>query len=323
MADRYLLESGSPDGYLLEDSTGVLLLEGTAAASPFFSSLGVQPGITKTKYSNSLNVVANLLLTTLAVAAVSNIPRAPLEQQGKRAVQIQAFQPPNLLLSTLTPAVVPIPVGRQQTTSAPITRRINEIDNTRNAVLLDRIGTPVGRQQTLSAPYARTQLAVQLQGTNLSLQAAVVQPFPPGVQQTSSSPFSAVVAPTFHVPNVTINLPVAPTAPVGQQQTSSTPYVAVQNTTYVHPNLVLSAPRTYTLSIGGTITFSGTLLMVRERAINPTGDITFSGAAIRENTNIIEPSGILTFSGTGSMQFVPAAGGNITSRLPMTGAGIT
>lgn len=33
MADRYLLESGAPDGYLLEDSSGVLILEaGTAAA---------------------------------------------------------------------------------------------------------------------------------------------------------------------------------------------------------------------------------------------------------------------------------------------------
>ncbi len=32
MADRYLLESGAPDGYLLEDSSGVLLLEGVEAA---------------------------------------------------------------------------------------------------------------------------------------------------------------------------------------------------------------------------------------------------------------------------------------------------
>jgi hypothetical protein len=31
MADRYLLESGAPDGYLLEDGTGVLLLEVVAA----------------------------------------------------------------------------------------------------------------------------------------------------------------------------------------------------------------------------------------------------------------------------------------------------
>ena len=29
MADRYLLESGAPDGYLLEDGTGVLILDVT------------------------------------------------------------------------------------------------------------------------------------------------------------------------------------------------------------------------------------------------------------------------------------------------------
>ena len=33
MADRYLLESGAPDGYLLEDGSGVLLLEQQAAAA--------------------------------------------------------------------------------------------------------------------------------------------------------------------------------------------------------------------------------------------------------------------------------------------------
>lgn len=31
MADRYLLEQGAPDGFLLEDGSGVLLLEGEAA----------------------------------------------------------------------------------------------------------------------------------------------------------------------------------------------------------------------------------------------------------------------------------------------------
>lgn len=34
MADRYLLESGAPDGYLLEDSSGVLLLEGASGPPP-------------------------------------------------------------------------------------------------------------------------------------------------------------------------------------------------------------------------------------------------------------------------------------------------
>lgn len=31
MADRYLLESGSPNGYLMEDGGGVLILEFTVA----------------------------------------------------------------------------------------------------------------------------------------------------------------------------------------------------------------------------------------------------------------------------------------------------
>jgi len=38
MADRYLLESGAPDGYLLEDGTGVLLLE-EPSADVFFENL--------------------------------------------------------------------------------------------------------------------------------------------------------------------------------------------------------------------------------------------------------------------------------------------
>jgi hypothetical protein len=37
MADRYLLESSATDGYLLEDGTGVLLLE-TPASEVFFEN---------------------------------------------------------------------------------------------------------------------------------------------------------------------------------------------------------------------------------------------------------------------------------------------
>ncbi len=39
MADRYLLESGSPDGYLLEDGTGVLVLEDAVVTDVFFAML--------------------------------------------------------------------------------------------------------------------------------------------------------------------------------------------------------------------------------------------------------------------------------------------
>jgi hypothetical protein len=38
MADRYLLESGAPDGYLMEDGGGVLLLE-SGSADTFIDGL--------------------------------------------------------------------------------------------------------------------------------------------------------------------------------------------------------------------------------------------------------------------------------------------
>lgn len=42
MASRYLLESGAPDGYQLEDGSGVLILESEAAVTPsLLASLGV------------------------------------------------------------------------------------------------------------------------------------------------------------------------------------------------------------------------------------------------------------------------------------------
>jgi len=39
MADRYLLESGSPDGFLLEDGSGVLLLEEGGVTDTFIVGL--------------------------------------------------------------------------------------------------------------------------------------------------------------------------------------------------------------------------------------------------------------------------------------------
>lgn len=40
MADRYLLESGAPDGYLLEDGSGVLLLEVPGVDDQFYTFNG-------------------------------------------------------------------------------------------------------------------------------------------------------------------------------------------------------------------------------------------------------------------------------------------
>ena len=43
MADRYLLESGAPDGYLVEDGTGVLLLEDAVAATHAHAKVNQPP----------------------------------------------------------------------------------------------------------------------------------------------------------------------------------------------------------------------------------------------------------------------------------------
>lgn len=62
MADRYLLESGAPDGYLLEDGSGVLLLEGTADLS-----LGLS-GVSSASAVGSLVVAVSLALSGLAAS---------------------------------------------------------------------------------------------------------------------------------------------------------------------------------------------------------------------------------------------------------------
>lgn len=43
MADRYLLESSAIDGYLLEDGSGVLLLESQAETQPIPIIFPIQP----------------------------------------------------------------------------------------------------------------------------------------------------------------------------------------------------------------------------------------------------------------------------------------
>ncbi len=66
MADRYLLESGSPDGYLLEDGTGVLLLEAIAPVS-----LVVQDA-TVALVADNVVLVPNLIVQDAAIALTAD-----------------------------------------------------------------------------------------------------------------------------------------------------------------------------------------------------------------------------------------------------------
>lgn len=75
MADRYLLESGAPDGYLLEDGSGVLLLE-------VLGPLGISYGNVDTPYQHKKQKVVttteypNLVLKLEPVN--NKVPRTPL-----------------------------------------------------------------------------------------------------------------------------------------------------------------------------------------------------------------------------------------------------
>lgn len=66
MADRYLLESGAPDGYLLEDGTGVLLLE--VPATPVDDGEGWWSGAAMSFAAVAVAGAAALLSTNVAVA---------------------------------------------------------------------------------------------------------------------------------------------------------------------------------------------------------------------------------------------------------------
>lgn len=103
MADRYLLESGAPDGYLLEDGTGVLLLENTP---PFMvGEVATFSAPWSSAHRQIRNFpVPNLLTTTLAASPVGEVLRSPLVvNTRKQWPQISPAQvPTNLLLTTLS-----------------------------------------------------------------------------------------------------------------------------------------------------------------------------------------------------------------------------
>ena len=147
MADRYLLETGAPDGYLLEDGTGVLLLEGTAAADPFLGSTGLS--VKKQRYLPQIVVGVNLLLTTLAVTVSTDVPRGPLAQGLKTKPAVTSLVYPNLV----TRIPVDNPVFTQQVASAPrLKRNVQSTPYSTPKTLFDDAQLPVGTKNTYTQP---------------------------------------------------------------------------------------------------------------------------------------------------------------------------
>jgi hypothetical protein len=252
VADRYLLESGAPDGYLLEDASGVLLLE--AAATPVSdagrnetSNLVQTPHI-----QGGYSTVQNLLLTTLAVFAAGSqlVKREATVHNPKPAPAVQVFQVPNLLTSTLGVQVVPIPPGEQRCDSAPASAWIGDIDPVRNGVLLDVaqvVPIPPGKQETDSAPPAQNILYWD-RGANILFLPA--QPLPTGEQRTDSAASTVFVPDIDPVRNKPLlDAVVANPLPQGQQETANlvqTPDVWV----FTPPQIIPPAVTVNPLPIG-------------------------------------------------------------------------
>jgi hypothetical protein len=102
-----------------------------------------------------------------------------------------------------------------------------------------------------------------------------------------------------------------------------------QNTTYTFSpggTLTLSGTalplRIKTQPASGSVVFSGTLSVIKARAFISSGNITFSGTTDEIRTNVLLPTGTITFSGTAPI-YMPGLSADISTRIPLTFAGVT
>lgn len=102
---RYTLETGIPDGYRLEDDSGVYILE---QDGPFEPAQGDDPtprAAWRRAQTGGITVGANLLVTTLALAVTL---RAPVLSAAARPRSLTPDVTQNLLTTTLAPTVAPM-----------------------------------------------------------------------------------------------------------------------------------------------------------------------------------------------------------------------
>lgn len=166
----------------------------------------------------SVDPAVNLLMTTLAVVAVTLPPGVQLTQsapQLKRHVQVDVFQRPltlginpnpasvildcsapavkpavqvdfypNLLTSTLAPATVP--VGRQLTDSAPPLKYAVQVDFRANMLVLGINPNPRALIVDASAPPPKYAIQVDL-FQNPAILSFTQPTFPPGMQLSDSA----------------------------------------------------------------------------------------------------------------------------------------
>lgn len=134
MADRYLLESGSPDGFLLEDGSGVLLLENSAAPTIVRPTVVRAPDPILARefvgYGVTFGAVAALLVATqpspIGAAEIQSGTHARAYADAQNRVEHYGTPP------SLMPVVAGDSIFRQHRTSAP--EQINSGDAWRSTV---------------------------------------------------------------------------------------------------------------------------------------------------------------------------------------------
>lgn len=214
MADRYLLESGGTDGYLLEDGTGVYLLEDQAPFNNAEAALISAPNDARLLYLAPVVIVNALLIISASVQL-----RDPTfqNQQVRQQPLVNTSQgSPRALLSGVA---VTFPPGEQQLASAPAySYQPADIQRGSPIVLLQAVVamTPVGEQQLTSAPSFRYQPPDTSQGTpkplysdalfaptNLTEQFSIIQRLEIGDDTSQGTPLtlrSIAVAAPFKLP---------------------------------------------------------------------------------------------------------------------------
>lgn len=190
-------------------------------ALPFVPSLGEIQRVDTPNLQGGYITVPNLLITTLALFSAASTQRAPVLFNRPSVPQVQVFQPPNLLTSTLAVAAAPLPPGQQQTLSAPVSgHRALTFEHGTNILVIPVVSSPVGRQQTDSAPRSPPNPGID-PPQNLAAQSA------PQIIASSQSEGMPQIRPSeveMWLPrNVTINLPTSNPLPPGRQQTDSAP----------------------------------------------------------------------------------------------------
>ena len=352
MADRYLLESGAPDGYLLEDSSGVLLLEDMPpfANEIAWLQLQVQPRPGVVHY-----VINNVLPLTSTPADTTTILRDPLFVNKRVSLDIPTPNPVVNLLETTLAQVAPTqnPFVNEilPTIQAISNVQPNIVPNLLNTTFTDTYVAVAYPESFPIQPYK--QILANTVFPNLLLTTLFTNPVP-FVNKTFSAPIAAhrtlLIDAIGAFPILHSLAGVSGSASITEQAdtlsaTGTTTIVGTSSTT--NNNDTSSASGTTTVtgtssttnnddtvsasgSVGGTVTGSANITEQAD-TVSASGTTTIVGTSSTTNNNdTVTATGTTTITGTSSTtnnnDTVSASGfvgtpPSVTTYLPLTGVG--